>query len=58
MITIKNKLRQPLVINVAEEGAIHFLAKETKTNISEVQFNSPEMKNHIEKGNLIVLRME
>ena len=30
MAQVKNKLRQPLVINT-EKGAIHFLSKETKT---------------------------
>lgn len=57
MITIMNKLRQPLIVNVSEGKSIHFLARETK-EIEYDDFNSLEVKRHIELGNLLVLKME
>jgi len=57
MFTVKNKLNQPLVVNVPEEVAIHFLAKEQRDLTTE-QFNAPEIKNYIELEYLIVLRMD
>jgi hypothetical protein len=57
VVTLKNKLRQPLVVNVKEGDAIHFLSKEQK-KVTEEQFNSPELKRHVEMENLVVLRME
>jgi hypothetical protein len=57
MILVKNKLRQPLVVNVEEGKAVHFLSKEQK-EVSVEQFNSPEMKRHVDLENIVVLRME
>jgi hypothetical protein len=57
VFTVKNKLRQPLVINVPNEDAVHFLAKEQKV-LTDTQFNSPELKRHIDLENIVVLRME
>lgn len=56
MVSIKNKLNQPVVINIPEGDSIIFLAKETK-DLTNDQFNAPEMQNHVDKGNMIVLRM-
>lgn len=55
-VSIKNKLNQPLVINVPNEDAMIFLAKEQK-EVSNDQFKAPEMKNHVDLGNLVVLRI-
>ena len=56
MVTIKNKLNQPVVINIPGEESIIFLAKESK-DLSNEQFNAPEMQSHVDKGNMIVLKM-
>lgn len=56
MVSVKNKLNQPLVINIPDGDAIIFLAKETKDLDSE-QFKAPEMKNHIDLGHIVVLRI-
>lgn len=57
MITVKNTLNQPLPVNITNEESIHFLAKEAK-EVTEDQIKSPEFKNLIDKGALIVLKME
>lgn len=57
MILVKNKLNQPLVVNVPNGEAVHFLAKEQKELTTE-QFNSPELKRYIDLEYVIVLRME
>lgn len=56
MVEILNKLRQPLVINLNDGTAIHLLAKE-KAGITSEQFKSEEIKIHLAKENIIVLRM-
>lgn len=56
MVTIKNKLNQPVVINIPGNESIIFLAKETK-ELTNDQFNAPEMQNHVDKGTMIVLKM-
>ena len=55
MAKVKNKLRQPLVLDTAQ-GAIHFLSKETK-QLDDSILNEAEVKNHVEKGNLIIIRL-
>ena len=55
MAKVKNKLRQPLTVNT-EEGAIHFLSKEVK-DVKDEFLTQGEIKNHVEKGNLIVTRI-
>jgi hypothetical protein len=57
VVLVKNKLRQPLVINVPNEDAIHFLAKEQK-ELTDEQFSAPELKRHVDLENIVVLRME
>lgn len=62
MITVMNRLRQPLVFNVVTEkegdpASIYFLAKETK-EITTIQFNSPEIKSAINRGDILVLKMD
>lgn len=54
MITVKNRLNAPLVVNVPEQPAVYFLPKEIKV-INNEQFNAPEMQRHIQLGNIIVL---
>lgn len=56
MVEILNKLRQPLVINLNDGTAIHLLAKE-KAEITSEQFKSEEIKIHLAKETIIVLRM-
>ena len=55
MAKVKNKLRQPLVVNT-ENGAIHFLARETK-EVKDELLSAGELKSHVDKGNLIVVRI-
>lgn len=57
MVLVKNKLNQMLVVNIPEESAIYFLAKQQK-ELTHEQFRAPEMKNHIDRGNIVVLRIE
>lgn len=57
MVIVKNKLRQPLVINLSTDESVHFLAKEEK-ELTDEQFNSPELKRHVDLENLVILRME
>ena len=56
MIEILNRLRQPLVLNLNDGTSIHLLAKD-KVEITSEQFKSKEVKAHLEKGNIIVLKM-
>lgn len=56
MVLVKNKLKQMLVINVPGEDALYFLSKQQK-ELTYTQFNAPEMKNHVDAGNIVVLRI-
>lgn len=56
MVEIQNKLRQPLVINLNDGTALHLLAKE-RAEITTEQFKSEEVKIHLAKENIIVLKM-
>lgn len=56
MVEILNKLRQPLTINLSNGEALVLLAKE-KAEISTELFKSEEIKIHLAKENIIVLRM-
>lgn len=56
MITIKNRLNQPLVINVPQEPAIYLFDKEKKT-ITNDQYNAPEMQRYIELDYILVLSL-
>jgi hypothetical protein len=51
-----NKLRQPLVLNLNDGTSIHLLAKD-KVEITSEQFKSDEIKLHLEKDEILVLRM-
>ena len=55
MAKLKNKLRQPLVVNTPE-GAVHFLAKETK-DVNDEFLADGEFKSHINNGNIVVIRL-
>ena len=56
MIEILNRLRQPLVLNLNDGTSKHILARE-KSEITSEQFKSKEVKAHLEKGNIVVLKM-
>lgn len=56
MAKIKNKLRQPLIVNIDDKTSVHFLSKEVKEVKDEV-LNDGEFKNHIEQGNLVVIQL-
>lgn len=56
MVEILNRLRQPLVINLGDGNSVHLLSK-GKAEITSDQFRSKEVKSHLEKGNIIVLKM-
>lgn len=56
MIEILNRLRQPLVLNLNDGTSKHILAR-GKAEITSEQFKSMEVKAHLEKGNIIVLKM-
>jgi hypothetical protein len=56
MVLVKNKLNQPLVINIPDSTELIFLAKQQK-EVSHTEFQAPEMKNHVELGNIVVLRI-
>ena len=56
MVEILNRLRQPLVINLNDGTSKHLLAK-GKVEITSEQFKSKEVKSHLDKGNIIVLKM-
>ena len=56
MVTVKNKLNQMLVVNIPDESAIIFLAKQQK-ELTSVQFQAPEMQAHVARGNIVVLRI-
>jgi hypothetical protein len=57
MFVVRNRMKQPWTVNVEGQDAVYFLAKEQKTLTVE-QFNAPAMKELIELGYIIVLRME
>ena len=56
MVEILNRLRQPLVLNLNDGTSKHILAK-GKVEITSEQFKSKEVKAHLDKGNIIVLKM-
>ena len=56
MVEILNKLRQPLTINLSNGESLVLLAKE-KVEITTELFKSEEIKLHLAKENIIVLRM-
>lgn len=57
MIEVMNKLRQPLVINLDDESSVHLLSR-GKVELTPEQFKSKEVKMHLAKENLIVLKMD
>lgn len=57
MVTLYNKLNQPLPINITKTKSIHFSAKERK-EVSFADFQAADIREKIDKGYLIVLRME
>lgn len=56
MVEILNRLRQPLILNLNDGTSKHILARE-KAEITSEQFKSKEVKAHLEKGNIVVLKM-
>lgn len=56
MVEILNKLRQPLTINLSNGESLVLLSKE-KVEIPTELFKSEEIKLHLAKENIIVLRM-
>lgn len=56
MAKVKNKLRQPLVVNTGGEESVHFLSREVKEVDDEI-LATVEFKNHVEQGNLVVIRL-
>lgn len=56
MITVKNRLNQPLIVNVPDSDSVYFLDKEIK-EITQEQYDSPDMKSLINDGFILVLRM-
>lgn len=57
MITILNRLRQPLVLNVGENQSLHLLSRE-RVEVTNEQLNSSELKSAINRGDVIVLKIE
>lgn len=57
MVTIMNKLNQPLVINLDSGESIHLLARSTRT-ISFEDFQSPEIREKLSSNQIIVLEMK
>lgn len=56
MVEILNRLNQPLVLNLNDGTSKHLLAK-GKEELTSEQFKSKEVKVHLDKGNIIVLKM-
>lgn len=56
MVTLMNKLRQPLTINLIDGNSIHLLPK-GKAEITFEQFKSIEVKQYLDLGYIIILRM-
>ncbi len=56
MVEILNRLRQPLVINLNDGTSVHMLSR-GKAEISSEHFKSKEVKSHLDRGNIIVLKM-
>ncbi len=57
MVTILNKLNQPLVINLNSGRSLHLRPKKSCV-ITEGEFQSPEIKEKINYGYLVVLKMD
>lgn len=55
MVTIKNRKNQPFTINVPNQKALYVMAKE-KLDVTDEQFQSPEMGEMVEAGNILVVR--
>lgn len=57
MVTILNKLRQPLPVTISDTETMIFLSRERK-DLTFEQYNSPKIKDYIEKGMLFVLEIK
>ncbi len=57
MVEIMNRLRQPLVLNLNSGKSLHLKSREKK-KINNDELKSKEIKNHLDKGNIIVLKMD
>lgn len=55
MVTIKNRKNQPYTINIPNQPALYVMAKE-KLDVTEEQFQAPEMTEQINAGNILVVR--
>lgn len=56
MVTLMNKLRQPLTINLLNGKSIH-LAPKGKAEITFDEFKCCEVKQYLEKEYIIILKM-
>lgn len=56
MVTIMNKLRQPLTINLLDGKSIH-LSPKGKADITFDEFKCNEVKQYLEKEYIIILKM-
>lgn len=59
MITIVNKLKQPLPINLSKGKSLHLMGEGAgrKAEITTEDFNCQELKNHLNKGNILIVKM-
>lgn len=56
MVTIMNKLRQPLTINLLNGESIH-LSPKGRADITFEEFKCTEIKQYLEKEYIIILKM-
>lgn len=56
MVTIMNKLRQPLTINLLDGSSVH-LSPKGKAEITFDQFKCTEVKQYLEKEYIIIIKM-
>lgn len=56
MVTLMNKLRQPLTINLLNGKSVH-LSPKGKTEITFEEFKCIEVKQYLEKEYIIIIKM-
>lgn len=58
MVTLVNRLRQPISYNLSDGTSLHVGAKEKDIQLNTENFNSPEIRNAVAKGDLMVVKMD
>ena len=57
MVIVLNKLRQPMTLNLQDGSSLHLMSKGTG-ELTVENFDSVEVKNSVNQGTLLVIKMD